>query len=112
MVMKPLRALLSLEEGTRILLDNVTPLTRTEEVGLLEAAGRVLTEPVVADMDVPPFARAAMDGYAVLAQNTFGAGNFNPARLRLLEVVHAADLAHERVTEGTCIQVEIGRAHV
>jgi molybdenum cofactor synthesis domain-containing protein len=108
MVMKPLRALLSLEEGMRILLDSVTPLGRTEEVELLEAGGRVLTEPVIADMDVPPFARAAMDGYAVVAQDTFGAGDFNPKRLRLLEVVHAADVAHESVTEGTCIQVATG----
>lgn len=108
MTMKPLRALLSLEEGMRILLDSVVPLGRVEEVGLLEATGRVLVEPVVAEMDVPPFARAAMDGYAVLAQDTFGAGDFNPKRLRLLGVVHAADVAHEQVAEGTCIQVATG----
>jgi molybdenum cofactor synthesis domain-containing protein len=108
MAMKPLKALLSLEEGMRILLECVAPLGRTEQADLLEATGRVLVAPVVAGMDVPPFARAAMDGYAVLAQDTFGAGNFNPVRLRLIETIHAADTAAEVVRPGACIQVATG----
>jgi len=36
-----------------------------EEVDLLEAVNRVLAEDVVAEIDVPPFDRALMDGYAV-----------------------------------------------
>ncbi|HEX7513816.1 MAG TPA: gephyrin-like molybdotransferase Glp [Candidatus Methylomirabilis sp.] len=108
MAMKPLKTLLSLEEGMRILLENVSPLARTERVPLLEVAGRVLAEPIVAAMDVPPFPRASMDGYAVMAQDTFGAGNFKPVRLRLIEVVHAADIASAAVTTGTCIQVATG----
>jgi len=106
--MKPMKALISLEEGMQILLGAVQPISRTERVPLLEASGRVLAEPIAAAADVPPFARAAMDGYAVIAQDTFGAGNFNPARLRLLEVVHAADIASKTVTSGTCIQVATG----
>ena len=108
MAMKLMKAFISLEEGMRILLDCVTPLTRTERVGLLEAAGRVLAEPVVASMAVPPFPRAAMDGYAVIAEDTFGAGNFNPARLTLSEVIHAGDTARGEVAPGTCIQVATG----
>ena len=108
MVMKPMKALISLEEGLRILLDCVTPITRTERVSLLEATGRVLAEPVVASMLVPPFPRAAMDGYAVIAENTFGAGNFNPVRLTLVEVIHAGEIAKCEVARGTCIQVATG----
>jgi molybdopterin molybdotransferase len=108
MAMKPMKALISLEEGMRILLDAAQPIRRTERVPLLQASGRVLAEPIVAAADVPPFPRAAMDGYAVMAQDTFGAGNFNPVRLRLVEVVHAADIAQGAVTSGTCIQVATG----
>lgn len=108
MAMKPMKALISLEEGMRILLDIAQPIRRTERVPLLQASGRVLAEPVVAAADVPPFPRAAMDGYAVIAQDTFGAGNFNPVRLRLIEVVHAADMAQGAVTPGACIQVATG----
>jgi len=108
MAMKPMRAFISLEEGMRILLDCVTPMDRTERVGLPEATGRVLAEPVVASTSVPPFPRAAMDGYAVIAEDIFGAGNFNPVRLRVIEVIHAADIARREVTRGSCIQVATG----
>lgn len=108
MAMKPMKALISLEEGMRILLDAAQPIRGTERVPLLQAPGRVLAEPIVAAADVPPFPRAAMDGYAVIAQDTFGAGNFNPVRLRLVEVVHAADIAQGAVTSGACIQVATG----
>ena len=108
MVMKPMKALISLEEGMRILLEAVTPLDRTERVDLPDATGRILAEAVVATMDVPPFPRAAMDGYAVIAEDTFGAGSFNPVRLRLIEVVRAADIARKPVARGTCIQVATG----
>ena len=108
MAMKPMKAFISLEDGMRILLDCVTPITRQERIGLLEATGRVLAEPIVASMSVPPFPRAAMDGYAVIAEDTFGAGNFTPVRLHLVEVIHAADIAEREVTRGTCIQVATG----
>jgi molybdenum cofactor synthesis domain-containing protein len=108
MAMKPMRAFISLEEGMRILLDCAAPIARAERVELPHATGRVLAETIVAGMDVPPFPRAAMDGYAVVAEDTFGAGNFNPVRLSLIEVIHAADIARREVTRGTCIQVATG----
>ncbi len=108
MAMKPMKAFISLDEGLRILLDCVEPIARTEEVGLLEATGRALADPIVASMSVPPFPRAAMDGYAVVAEDTFAAGNFNPVRLSLIEVIHAADIAERQVTRGTCTQVATG----
>ncbi|MBI4343979.1 MAG: molybdopterin molybdenumtransferase MoeA, partial [Euryarchaeota archaeon] len=45
----------------------------TDEVGLEKACGRVLAEDLVSSMDLPPFPRAAMDGYAVKGEDTFGA---------------------------------------
>jgi molybdenum cofactor synthesis domain-containing protein len=106
--MKLMKAFISLEEGLSILLDCVRPITRTERVDLVEATGRVLAEPVVAGMSVPPFPRAAMDGYAVIAEDTFGAGNFKPAHLSLIEVIHAGDTARAEVVRGACIQVATG----
>ncbi|MFB3819357.1 MAG: gephyrin-like molybdotransferase Glp [Candidatus Methylomirabilales bacterium] len=108
MPMRLMKAFISLDEALHILLEAARPVTRTEVVGLVEAAGRVLAADVRAELDVPPFARAAMDGYAVQAQDSFGAGNFSPVRLRLAEVVHAADVARQEVTPGTCIQVATG----
>ena len=108
MVMKPMKTLLDLEEGMRIVMGAAQPIERTEQVTLLEAAGRILAEEVCASMDVPPFARAAMDGYAVRAEDTFGAGNFSPKILELIEVIHAGESARLSVRPASCIQVATG----
>ena len=46
-----------------------------ETVPLLECVGRVLAEDVTAEFDVPGFPRSAMDGYAILGEESFGASN-------------------------------------
>ncbi|UTF53213.1 gephyrin-like molybdotransferase Glp [Natronosalvus rutilus] len=54
-----------------------------ERVALERADGRVLAESITADVDVPHYERAAMDGYALRAADTFGASERSPAVLRL-----------------------------
>jgi molybdopterin molybdotransferase len=55
-----------------------------ERVALNDAAGRVLAEAVTAVTDVPPFDRAAMDGYAIRGEESFGADAYSPARFRIV----------------------------
>jgi molybdopterin molybdotransferase len=55
-----------------------------ETVPLLEAAGRVLAIEAVASVPVPPFDRAAMDGYAVRGEESFGADAYSPAVFRIV----------------------------
>jgi len=55
-----------------------------ETVELLACAGRVLAADVAAEVDVPGFARSAMDGYAVRGEDTFGASDYDPLALRLV----------------------------
>ncbi|HZY83866.1 MAG TPA: hypothetical protein VFE78_03490, partial [Gemmataceae bacterium] len=54
-----------------------------EAVPLAAALGRVLAEDVVAPLDVPSFDRSNVDGFAVRAADTFGAGEDRPLALRL-----------------------------
>ncbi|TLZ91274.1 MAG: molybdenum cofactor biosynthesis protein, partial [Methanobacteriota archaeon] len=76
--MRPLRALIPLEEAMRIAMDLVRPIERKETVPILDALRRVSAEDVRSPIDVPLADRAAMDGYAVLARDTFRAGKFKP----------------------------------
>ena len=80
----------------------------TERVALREARGRVLAERVDAGIDVPGFDRAAMDGYAVQASDTVGAGEVNPAVLDLAGAVHAGEKPDVRVDPGTCVEISTG----
>jgi molybdopterin molybdotransferase len=61
---------------------HVAPLG-AEDVPLAHAAGRVLFQDVLAEFDLPPFDRAAVDGMAVRADETVGASAYNPLLFRL-----------------------------
>jgi molybdopterin molybdotransferase len=78
------------------LLDSVAPHGRTERVSLERADGRVLAAAVTAPNPVPGYERAAMDGYAVRAENTFGASGRSPVVLDVREEagVNAAVRVH------------------
>ncbi|KYH26368.1 molybdopterin biosynthesis protein MoeA [Halalkalicoccus paucihalophilus] len=80
----------------------------TEEVPLREARRRVLAERVDATLDVPGFDRASMDGYAVRARDTFGAGEADPAFLELAGAVHAGEEPDVRIEEGTAAEISTG----
>jgi len=76
------------KERTRVaaarerLLDRVAVHDRTERVPLTEADGRAVASPVTAERNVPHYRRAAMDGFAVRAADTFGASGRSPSVLR------------------------------
>src|SRR5262249_48109071 len=71
-------------EDVLALLDRRVATLSAEPVALLHAAGRVLAADVVAEVAVPGFDRAAMDGYALCAEETFGASAYNPLELTLI----------------------------
>lgn len=106
--MKPFKTLMSRVEALSIIEGNITRIGRTEEVPIEEASGRVLVENVIAGFSVPPFDRSAMDGYAVRAEDTYGASGFNPNRLKLIGVQHAGELFEGTVSKGECVQVATG----
>jgi molybdopterin molybdotransferase len=91
----------------RLLDERVRPLTG-EEVPIPQAAGRVLTAPVVAEVAVPGFDRAAMDGYAVRAEETFGAGPYNPLELRVVGESLPARPFGGRVAAGQAVRIMTG----
>ncbi|MDI9632862.1 MAG: molybdopterin molybdotransferase MoeA [Methanolinea sp.] len=81
-----------------------------EEVPLGEALGRVLARDVFPDMDIPAFHRSTVDGYAVLASDTAGAGDAVPSLLALVGTVRMGEEPRIHVREGTCAYVPTGGA--
>ena len=85
---------------------DLTP--ESETVPLAEARGRVLADRLDADLDVPGFDRASVDGYAVQAADTFGADEADPARLELIGEVHAGEVPEVTVGPGECAEISTG----
>jgi molybdopterin molybdotransferase len=108
MPVRPIRATIPLAEAKALLLAAAVPLDRTEHVAIADASNRVIAEAVVSSIDVPPFDRAAMDGYAVIAEDTFGASAADPRTLRAIDRVFTGQVAAVPVQRGTCVEIATG----
>jgi molybdenum cofactor synthesis domain-containing protein len=106
--MRPFQSTISLTEARDVIASATVPLDRTETVALRDARGRVLARDVMAPADVPPFARAAMDGYAVRAADTVSATRGTPARLRRVETIYTGQMPVQTVSAGACSEVATG----
>ncbi|MEM1579126.1 MAG: molybdopterin-binding protein, partial [Archaeoglobaceae archaeon] len=107
---KIFREIMTVEEAKKVLFENYKPLRKTEEVELIKATGRVLAEDVYAFFSIPPFDRAAMDGYAVKAEDTFEAEENKPAILKLIGKVEAGEWFEKDITHGEAVEIATGAA--
>jgi len=99
--------MLTVEEALGKILDEVGTL-ETESVPILETLGQVLAEDVRSDINVPPLDNSAMDGYAVIAADTQGAGEKTPKYLKVIDTVMAGAISRKKVTSGTAIRIMTG----
>ena len=94
------------EEARRLLLA-VEPVG-VEKILSVKARGRMLAEDLHSAVDLPHFHRAAMDGYAVKAKDTFGASQSLPAYLKLAGVVEMGKEAAQPLATGEAIRISTG----
>lgn len=80
---------LTAQEAADCLCSLLEPQRRTERVALHEASGRVLADDFITPFPMPPFRRAAMDGYAVCSQDLVEAGPDNPTTLTVVGEIKA-----------------------
>jgi molybdopterin molybdotransferase len=106
--MRPIRETIPVEDARRFLMEAAVPIDRIERIPIDKADGRVLAAPVISSIDVPPFDRAAMDGYAVIAQDTFGAGRHDPKVLRSVDTIYTGSIPSKRIAHGECEEIATG----
>lgn len=97
--------MLSFESAYQIVLEQ-TPNPETETIGLLGVGGYILAEPLVADMDVPPFDRAVMDGFALRSEDS----RDGPFELKVIGEVAAGSISSLSVAAGQAAQIMTGAA--
>ena len=103
------RKLLTFDEAQETIRKRFRPKPLgTEKIPLLEAHGRVLAEDVTSGLDVPPFNRSTVDGYAVIAEDTFGANEKNPVRLVVCGMVNTGESPTVMMTNGRTFEIVTG----
>lgn len=95
--------MISVEAAQAIISERIT-VQPCELIPLDEAAGRVLAQDVVADMDMPPFDRARMDGFALRAADATTV----PARLRVIGGVAAGSSFAGTIRPGEAVRIMTG----
>ncbi|MEM3519162.1 MAG: molybdopterin molybdotransferase MoeA [Candidatus Hadarchaeales archaeon] len=95
------------KQALKIVLSNVRSLS-SESVSLRDAVGRVLAEDVVAKRDVPPFNRSAVDGFAVVASDTFRASPARPVKLRVIGKILPGSRPRCEVSKGKAVKIATG----
>jgi len=98
----------SVEEALEIVLRSVNPLS-FENIPLMRAFNRILYEDVVSDRMMPPVADSAMDGYAIIADDTRGASLNRPVKLHVVGEIRAGSSSTgHQVSKGTAIRIMTG----
>ena len=83
---------------------------QSEEVQVTESYGRILFEDVYSRMDFPPFDKALKDGFAILAEDSFGASEESPNTLEVIDFLEAGSTTDKKVEKGKCIEISTGAA--
>ncbi|MHA2339804.1 MAG: molybdopterin biosynthesis protein [Candidatus Hodarchaeales archaeon] len=101
--------LISIEEAKLIIQENFKWTPTTEILSLQNSKNRILAEDIIASMDIPPFDRSRMDGYAVNSEDTYSIDENNPATFRVIESIQAGDVSKKTLKEPyTCIEIATG----
>lgn len=92
----------------RLFLRHLPIRITTATIEVAAALDRVLAETVIAPHDLPSFARSTVDGYAVLAADTFGASASLPAYLSVIGETAMGQAASLAIDSGACTIVHTG----
>lgn len=95
--------MIKLHEAFEIVL-RYTPRLDAERIPLLQARGRVLAEDVASDVDMPPFPRSSVDGYAVRAEEL----SHIPARLHVVATIAAGTFPNLALATGQTAKIMTG----
>ena len=99
--------MISLEDARELVLSRVSALD-IEEVGVLEVIGRVAAQDLASDIDIAPFAHAAMDGFAVREAQLDNASSETPVELNVIAEVPAGSYYDGPIEAGQCVRIMTG----
>jgi putative molybdopterin biosynthesis protein len=103
------RKLVTFEEAKELIQKTLDPKPLgSVQIPLLESYSRVLSEDTKSILDIPPFDRSIVDGYAVRAEDTYGADENQPVKLKVTGSVSIGEAPRVRVVKGEASDIVTG----
>lgn len=100
---------LTREEAVKIIRDKTAHIVpNTEKVKIDCAIGRILSADIISTENIPSFDRTTVDGYAVCASDTFGAGGSSPVQLEIVGEILMGENANFTLKNGQCVKISTG----
>jgi molybdopterin molybdotransferase len=96
-----------LEDALEKLFSHIQ-LNPSEEIEIKDALNRILANDMVCEFDLPPFDRSAMDGYAIHAEDSFGASTKNPKVVNLIGTIEIGESSTLKLKKGEAIRISTG----
>ncbi len=101
---------ISVKEFKNILNSIPKIVTDEELIPLEDSFNRIISREITSNINVPHFRKSRMDGFACIAEDTFGAEEDNLIELELVEIIQAGDVPQKNIHEGQCSYVATGAA--
>ncbi len=99
--------MISIEEAKKLIW-NETPILKKEKIEIIDPLGRVLAEDIISDFDVPSFDRSAMDGFAIISDDTFSGSKESPVFLEVIGEIKAGEKKILKIEKGKAISIMTG----
>ena len=99
--------MISVEKAKELILNSVTA-TQKETIPILDAEGRIISDDVISDCDIPFSDNSAMDGFAVVHTDTVLASKKNPVQLKIINEIQAGRHVQTKVEKNTAIRIMTG----
>lgn len=98
---------ISIEDAGRILAEEKVDINITEK-SLLDSLDYVLAEDIKSAINIPPFDRSPLDGYAYRSEDTVNAAEDSPVTLNVIDNEHAGYVSSKRIDKGQAIRIMTG----
>lgn len=102
-----MRTNITLEEALEILLKESPPI-ESIHVPLLESLGDVLAEDIFCDVDMPPFDKSPLDGYAVRSEDIKNASRDEPVTLEVIDFIPAGYVPQKKISQNKAVRIMTG----
>ncbi|GMO31367.1 MAG: molybdopterin molybdotransferase MoeA [Termitinemataceae bacterium] len=101
---------IDIEQAADIIQPNIEPLTKTALFKIKEALNKVSAKDIFAEIDIPPFDRSPLDGFALRSNDTIDASVENQIRLNVTGKIFSGDVFSGDVAKGCAVRIMTGAA--
>ena len=106
---KMFRELASFDSSKKLIFNKINPKPLgSERISLLKAHLRTLSEDIISDLNIPPFHRSTVDGFAVKAEDTFDAEENNPVKLNIVGSINVGFCSELVLGNGEAVEIVTG----